>query len=186
MHVLALPRPYSCAAMGAPLPQVVGPTDSGKSSLCKILLNYAVRTGWAPVMVDLDIGEAGTGRVGRWAGGQGGGVVAVGTEQAGGWRAAMRWASADARLEWEEGQVGVGLEGKRLRHAWCRYNILAWVWASGSKAAASAWALDGMRAGAQSSRSSGRLGARRKGDETQKTHLPAGREMEGLVSLSCD
>ncbi|GAB4822312.1 hypothetical protein N2152v2_009358 [Parachlorella kessleri] len=37
--------------------QVVGPTDSGKSTLCKILLNYAVRTGWHPVMADLDIGQ---------------------------------------------------------------------------------------------------------------------------------
>ncbi len=37
--------------------QVVGPTDVGKSSLCRILLNYAVRTGWAPTAVDLDIGE---------------------------------------------------------------------------------------------------------------------------------
>lgn len=36
--------------------QVVGPTDVGKSSLCRILLNYAVRTGWAPTAVDLDIG----------------------------------------------------------------------------------------------------------------------------------
>ncbi|CAL5227893.1 g10934 [Coccomyxa viridis] len=36
---------------------VVGPTDVGKSSLCRILLNYAVRTGWAPTAVDLDIGQ---------------------------------------------------------------------------------------------------------------------------------
>jgi polynucleotide 5'-kinase involved in rRNA processing len=36
----------------------VGPTDSGKSSLSKILLNYAVRCGWAPTAVDLDIGGA--------------------------------------------------------------------------------------------------------------------------------
>ena len=39
-----------------PALQVVGPTDVGKSSLCRILLNYAVRTGWAPTAVDLDIG----------------------------------------------------------------------------------------------------------------------------------
>ena len=39
-----------------PAVQVVGPTDVGKSSLCRILLNYAVRTGWAPTAVDLDIG----------------------------------------------------------------------------------------------------------------------------------
>ncbi|KAI3429530.1 hypothetical protein D9Q98_005618 [Chlorella vulgaris] len=36
---------------------VVGPTDVGKSSLCKILLNYAVRAGWAPTFADMDIGQ---------------------------------------------------------------------------------------------------------------------------------
>lgn len=36
---------------------VVGPTDAGKSSLCKLLLNYAVRAGWAPAFADLDIGQ---------------------------------------------------------------------------------------------------------------------------------
>lgn len=36
--------------------QIVGPTDVGKSSLCRILLNYAVRSGWSPAMIDLDIG----------------------------------------------------------------------------------------------------------------------------------
>lgn len=38
--------------------QVVGPTDVGKSTLCKILLNYAVRMEWMPTLVDLDIGTA--------------------------------------------------------------------------------------------------------------------------------
>lgn len=28
-----------------PIAMIVGPTDVGKSSLCKILLNYAVRMG---------------------------------------------------------------------------------------------------------------------------------------------
>ena len=37
--------------------QIVGPTDVGKSSLCRILLNYAVRSGWSPAMIDLDIGK---------------------------------------------------------------------------------------------------------------------------------
>ena len=31
--------------------------DVGKSSLCKILLNYAVRAGWAPTFADMDIGQ---------------------------------------------------------------------------------------------------------------------------------
>ena len=37
--------------------QLVGPTDAGKSTLAKILLNYAVRMGVAPLLVDLDIGK---------------------------------------------------------------------------------------------------------------------------------
>ncbi len=37
--------------------QVVGPTDVGKSTLCRLLLNYAVRSNWKPTMIDLDIGE---------------------------------------------------------------------------------------------------------------------------------
>jgi hypothetical protein len=37
--------------------QLVGPTDAGKSTLAKILLNYAVRMGVAPLLVDLDIGR---------------------------------------------------------------------------------------------------------------------------------
>ena len=40
-----------------PRTMIVGPTDSGKSTLSKILLNYAVRAGWAPTFADLDIGQ---------------------------------------------------------------------------------------------------------------------------------
>ena len=40
-----------------PRVMVVGPTDSGKSSLCKLILNYAVRTSWEPLFVDLDVGQ---------------------------------------------------------------------------------------------------------------------------------
>jgi len=40
-----------------PCTMVVGPTDAGKSTLCKILTNYAVRTGWEPLFVDLDVGQ---------------------------------------------------------------------------------------------------------------------------------
>lgn len=36
---------------------VVGPTDVGKSCLCRILLNYAVRLGRRPIFVDLDVGQ---------------------------------------------------------------------------------------------------------------------------------
>ena len=40
-----------------PCTMVVGPTDAGKSTLCKVLTNYAVRTGWEPLFVDLDVGQ---------------------------------------------------------------------------------------------------------------------------------
>lgn len=35
----------------------VGPTDVGKSTLCRILCNYAVRKGRSPIFVDLDVGQ---------------------------------------------------------------------------------------------------------------------------------
>lgn len=34
-----------------------GPTDVGKSTLCKLLLNYAARLGRCPIYVDLDVGQ---------------------------------------------------------------------------------------------------------------------------------
>eukprot|EP00026_Physarum_polycephalum_P006595 Phypoly_transcript_06643.p1 GENE.Phypoly_transcript_06643~~Phypoly_transcript_06643.p1 ORF type:complete len:427 (-),score=78.07 Phypoly_transcript_06643:91-1371(-) len=40
-----------------PTVMLVGPTDAGKSSLAKILLGYAARTGSQPTFVDLDIGQ---------------------------------------------------------------------------------------------------------------------------------
>ncbi|XP_052819343.1 polyribonucleotide 5'-hydroxyl-kinase Clp1-like [Mya arenaria] len=36
---------------------VCGPTDVGKSTLCTMLLNYGVRLGRAPMLVDLDVGQ---------------------------------------------------------------------------------------------------------------------------------
>lgn len=40
-----------------PITMVVGPTDVGKSTVCRLLLNYAVRMGRRPVFVDLDVGQ---------------------------------------------------------------------------------------------------------------------------------
>ncbi|KAK0164435.1 hypothetical protein PV328_003066 [Microctonus aethiopoides] len=40
-----------------PITMVVGPCDVGKSTLCRILLNYAVRMGRRPIFVDLDVGQ---------------------------------------------------------------------------------------------------------------------------------
>jgi polyribonucleotide 5'-hydroxyl-kinase len=37
-----------------PRVMVVGPPDSGKTSLCKILLNYGLKREWKPIFVDLD------------------------------------------------------------------------------------------------------------------------------------
>jgi len=40
-----------------PVTMIVGPGDVGKSSVCRILLSYAVRAGWKPLFVDLDVGQ---------------------------------------------------------------------------------------------------------------------------------
>ncbi|EDO49377.1 predicted protein [Nematostella vectensis] len=40
-----------------PRVMVVGPTDVGKSTVCQLLLNYAVRMGRRPISVDLDVGQ---------------------------------------------------------------------------------------------------------------------------------
>lgn len=44
-----------------PIALIAGPTDVGKSTLCRIFLNYAVRMGRRPVYVDLDVGQGGIG-----------------------------------------------------------------------------------------------------------------------------
>ena len=43
-----------------PISMVVGPCDVGKSTVCRILLNYAVRMGRRPIYVDLDVGQGRT------------------------------------------------------------------------------------------------------------------------------
>ncbi|XP_062532025.1 protein CLP1 homolog isoform X2 [Bombyx mori] len=40
-----------------PVTMIVGPADVGKSTLSRILLNYAVRMGRRPIYVDLDVGQ---------------------------------------------------------------------------------------------------------------------------------
>lgn len=58
-HAVLEARRKAAAQAKAPGPRVmvVGPTDVGKTTLCKILTNYAVRMGWAPLVADLDIGQ---------------------------------------------------------------------------------------------------------------------------------
>lgn len=38
-----------------PIVLVAGGSNCGKSTLCKILINYAVKCGWRPIMVELDV-----------------------------------------------------------------------------------------------------------------------------------
>jgi len=40
-----------------PICMLVGPTDVGKSTVCRLLLNYAVRLGRRPIFADLDVGQ---------------------------------------------------------------------------------------------------------------------------------
>jgi polyribonucleotide 5'-hydroxyl-kinase len=40
-----------------PRVMIVGPDDVGKSTLCKMLLNWAVRVGRSPIFVDLDVSQ---------------------------------------------------------------------------------------------------------------------------------
>ncbi|KAM6952039.1 polyribonucleotide 5'-hydroxyl-kinase Clp1 isoform 2-T3 [Lycodopsis pacificus] len=42
-----------------PRVMVVGPTDVGKSTVCRLLLSYAVRVGRRPTLVELDVGQSG-------------------------------------------------------------------------------------------------------------------------------
>lgn len=41
----------------SPQVMIVGPTDTGKSSLARILASYAARLGRAPTVVDIDVGQ---------------------------------------------------------------------------------------------------------------------------------
>ncbi|ESN90688.1 hypothetical protein HELRODRAFT_70975 [Helobdella robusta] len=36
---------------------IVGPSDVGKSTLSRILVNYGTRLGWTPLFIDLDVGQ---------------------------------------------------------------------------------------------------------------------------------
>ena len=40
-----------------PTTMIVGPCDVGKSTVCRLLLNYSVRMGRRPIFVDLDVGQ---------------------------------------------------------------------------------------------------------------------------------
>lgn len=59
-------RRQEAKAAGGQGPRVVvlGPMDSGKSTLVRMLANWAARKGWQPMVVDVDVG----GWVGGWVG----------------------------------------------------------------------------------------------------------------------
>ena len=52
----ALRQQSKAASRRGPIALVCGPVDCGKSSLCRLLLNYATRAGHQPLFVDLDVG----------------------------------------------------------------------------------------------------------------------------------
>ena len=47
----------AAATTRGPIVMVVGPTDVGKSTLCRTLLNYAIRSERKPIFIDLDVGQ---------------------------------------------------------------------------------------------------------------------------------
>ena len=53
----ALRQQAKAAGRRGPVVLVCGPIDSGKSSLCRLLLSYATRAGHQPLFVDLDVGH---------------------------------------------------------------------------------------------------------------------------------
>jgi hypothetical protein len=51
-------REAACGGVGVgPRVILVGPTDAGKSTVCRLLVNWAVRSGHEPTLVDLDVGK---------------------------------------------------------------------------------------------------------------------------------
>ena len=40
---------------------IIGPCDEGKSTLAKIMINYAINEDWSPMYVDLDVGQGAIG-----------------------------------------------------------------------------------------------------------------------------
>ena len=52
------PTPYEAAGIpeGPPRVLILGPENAGKTTACKTLINYAVRSGqqWAPMFINVD------------------------------------------------------------------------------------------------------------------------------------
>jgi polyribonucleotide 5'-hydroxyl-kinase len=58
VHKMVHNRREQARSSGGVGPRVilVGPTDAGKSTVCRLLVNWAVRSGFEPTLVDLDVG----------------------------------------------------------------------------------------------------------------------------------
>jgi polyribonucleotide 5'-hydroxyl-kinase len=54
-HIINNQRKLAREVRAGPVVVVVGPPDSGKTSLVKILANYAIRAGWNPLLVDTSV-----------------------------------------------------------------------------------------------------------------------------------
>ena len=54
-HIINNQRKAARDVRAGPVVAIVGPHDCGKTSLTKILLNYAIRSGWNPLLVELDV-----------------------------------------------------------------------------------------------------------------------------------
>jgi polyribonucleotide 5'-hydroxyl-kinase len=59
IHDSPVPDQDANAPTEPPRVLVLGPENSGKTTVCKILVNYAVRSGqgWAPLFVNVDPSE---------------------------------------------------------------------------------------------------------------------------------
>jgi hypothetical protein len=54
-HILGNRRKEARNVKAGPVVAVVGPNSCGKTSLIKILVNYAIRSGWNPLLVETDV-----------------------------------------------------------------------------------------------------------------------------------
>jgi polyribonucleotide 5'-hydroxyl-kinase len=53
----AAARAVGAARTRGPRVMIVGPPDTGKTTLARVLLNYGVREGERPMLVDLDVSK---------------------------------------------------------------------------------------------------------------------------------
>jgi polyribonucleotide 5'-hydroxyl-kinase len=54
-HIIDNQRKLARDVKAGPVVAVIGPSSCGKTSLVKILINYAIRSGWNPLLVETDV-----------------------------------------------------------------------------------------------------------------------------------